>query len=351
MAAAAAAYATPTSLSGDTPQAAATSRYTGIGTTPHIDAEVDDKIIRERLFGTPYEPNEALWGADQRRWVANLPSGEREKEAYATLKARGLPLLVNGPTVWNGRALQNEPEKWLYVFTPEQKAEVEQAVKYFTSLPEARAKEPYDFDLINEKTFPLPSLGPVLHQAADDILNGVGIRVFRGLEPQNWDRVTQIIAYTGISSYIGSTRLKQHDRRALIHLRDITRVKKEERPVIALKGTFVIFVQGGGWGLGKQRKKNRFGRGGAVGGSMYRTPRPDERTNSRLSSFCSFCSVCFPSGDKDKRAATKSLIRMQGTLSACSRSPLLPKVGCRSCPASAGCTTGLRRTARTFWPS
>lgn len=199
------------------------------------DPNVDEKVIRERLFGTPYEPNEALWKADQAKWAAQ-PAAKRQ-EAFDKFRTSGLPLHAEGPAVWDGRVLEHQPDKWLYELSTTDKEEVQQALEHFKALPAAKEREPYNFDAISPETFPLTNFGVLLRKASDTVHNGIGLQVLRGLDPDQWNREEQIIVYAGIASYIGETRLAQHQDKALIHLRDLTKFKKEDRPAITLKGT------------------------------------------------------------------------------------------------------------------
>ncbi|KAN0064057.1 hypothetical protein ACQY0O_003667 [Thecaphora frezii] len=197
-------------------------------TRPAVDPTVDAEAIRSRLFGTPYEPNLALWTADQNRW-ASLSDAQRQSY-YDELRASGLPTLTTGPSVWNGPELQQQTEKWLYTVTDSDKQEVVDALKHFQSLQ-------LSFDDISRATFPLKgAFAKRLEQASEEIHNGIGLVVLRGFEPKQWKREEQIIVYAGIASYIGDERLRQQKDRAIVHLRDLTKFKADERPAITVKG-------------------------------------------------------------------------------------------------------------------
>ncbi|KAJ7301673.1 hypothetical protein DFH08DRAFT_827375, partial [Mycena albidolilacea] len=50
---------------------------------------------------------------------------------------------------------------------------------------------------------PLKVLDKALSKAVDEIFNGIGLHIIQGLPVQKYDRKAQIIAFAGISAYIG----------------------------------------------------------------------------------------------------------------------------------------------------
>lgn len=196
-------------------------------TTLERDLAIDEETIQSRLFGTPYEPNAELWAADQRAWE-RVPA-EVKAQHKARLEQRGIPLRLDGLAVWDGKQLINEPEKWLYQIPPEDEAEVDSGLAHFKA-------SGLTYDDIVPDTFPLGKFGIRLRQFAAKIHDGLGFVIIRGLQPSKWTREDQIAVYTGISSYIGATRLKQQDNKAIVHLRDLTRYRADQRPAITLKG-------------------------------------------------------------------------------------------------------------------
>ncbi|PWN49404.1 Clavaminate synthase-like protein [Violaceomyces palustris] len=202
-------------------------RTKAVPTKLEIDLAIDEEAIRNRLFGTPYEPNPELWKADQNKF--SRLSEEERNNLYETFKGSGYPERAQGPTIWDGKVLIDQTEKWLYQVSEEERVEVEEAVKHFVSLD-------LGFDSISKETFPLKSLSKQLEKAKDEIHDGIGFTVIRGLKPEVWNREERIIAFAGIASYVGPVRLKQQDGQAIVHLRDLTRLKSEQRPTITLKG-------------------------------------------------------------------------------------------------------------------
>lgn len=88
---------------------------------------------------------------------------------------------------------------------------------------------------INQTTFPLPALRPVLRDLSKEIHTGRGFVVLRGLRIDDYSREENIIIYTGVSSHIGNIRgRQQHARLAngaspvISHIKDLTSTTQRE---------------------------------------------------------------------------------------------------------------------------
>lgn len=87
---------------------------------------------------------------------------------------------------------------------------------------------------VNQHSFPLPTLGPVLRAEAKTLHSGRGFFVIRGLQPDRYSREENIIVYTGISSYIGSVRGRQDSKTVdgvkqssmMNHIKDLSRTSQ-----------------------------------------------------------------------------------------------------------------------------
>lgn len=62
---------------------------------------------------------------------------------------------------------------------------------------------------VNQSTFPLPKLSPILRARSQDLHSGRGFFVLRGLTPDKYSISENIIIYVGVSSYIGPVRGRQ----------------------------------------------------------------------------------------------------------------------------------------------
>lgn len=137
---------------------------------------VDPEAIKKAIFDSPYEPSQQLWAQDQLKYV---------KPADDPLP-KGYPEQVVGRHVWDGKELIKTPEKWLHIFTEAEIADVNDAINHFRGLN-------LPFGDISRETFPLTALKPALDQAVDEIFNGLGLRIFRGLPVQKWDREVSLL--------------------------------------------------------------------------------------------------------------------------------------------------------------
>ncbi|KAI1097553.1 Clavaminate synthase-like protein [Jackrogersella minutella] len=117
---------------------------------------------------------------------------------------KGLPQQLTGKLVWEGDSLA-ETYKWTYVLEPSQLDEIGLAVKHFKSLGLPLAH-------VNQETFPLPTLHSELRRLSDELHNGHGFFVIRGLRVDEYTREENIIIYAGISAHIAPKRGLQDSR-------------------------------------------------------------------------------------------------------------------------------------------
>ncbi len=104
---------------------------------------------------------------------------------------------IEHPAAWCGVELTQAPD-WLQTLSPEHWDEIEAAAVTSMHLSDADC---------STQTFPLPKTGPLLLQIQDDLENGCGATLLRGLNPE---RLTQnplpIIQrmFLGLASHIGT---------------------------------------------------------------------------------------------------------------------------------------------------
>ncbi|KAL3474393.1 hypothetical protein BJX99DRAFT_271707 [Aspergillus californicus] len=163
-----------------------------------------------------YAPDYNKW---QARAAARLASGGLPSKV-----PEGFPEHLEGDLVWEGATLAQSYD-WTYVFSPEQLSEIEGALGYFKTL-----NLPHGFGSITQETFPLPTLHGELRRLSDELHNGHGFFVLRGLEPDNHTREENIIIYMGISAHVASQRGRQDHKYngesadvVLTHVKDLSR--------------------------------------------------------------------------------------------------------------------------------
>ncbi|KAI1371306.1 Clavaminate synthase-like protein [Hypoxylon crocopeplum] len=155
-------------------------------------------------------------GKYQARREQRIKSGNLSKEL-----PRGLPRELTGKLVWEGDALAKTYE-WTYVLEPSHLDEIELALKHFKSLG-------LSLGHVNQETFPLPQLHPELRRLSDELHNGHGFFVIRGLLVDEHSREENVIIYAGLSAHIAPKRGRQDSKFdgkpasvTLSHIRDLS---------------------------------------------------------------------------------------------------------------------------------
>lgn len=84
---------------------------------------------------------------------------------------------------------------------------------------------------ISQETFPLPHLHKTLRKISDEIHNGHGIKVIRGVPVTKYTREENVIIYAGISSHVAPIRGRQDNQFkgepadvVLAHIKDLTKI-------------------------------------------------------------------------------------------------------------------------------
>ena len=137
---------------------------------------------------------------------------------------------VRGPLVWKGADFEHESEYVLRL--PEHdKNVIQQALGCFNGGSWAALPPPYDGrllkfvpergldgDQVHRDVFPLPTLGRTLERAAEDVYNGRGFVIVRGLDPDTLSVEGSTTVYLGLSSYIAKRRGMQDQRGSMLSM-------------------------------------------------------------------------------------------------------------------------------------
>jgi Taurine catabolism dioxygenase TauD, TfdA family len=119
---------------------------------------------------------------------------------------------VVGPSAWIGAELATRPADWTYDLTPYDLRDIEAAVA------DCRGR---DIATVTRADFPLPTLGPTLEEMREQVLNGRGFVVVRGLPVEGRPIADSAMAYFGIGTYLGSARSQNAKGHVLGHVRDL----------------------------------------------------------------------------------------------------------------------------------
>lgn len=158
-----------------------------------------------------WEPDYAKFMARTKGWNRPVPS---------TSLPDGWPQKVNGPMDWDGRSFSGEGD-YVYELSEAQKLEIREALARFkgelyilTSFITTNScfSEPdrgFDMFEANSTTFTLPRLQYALEGLSNELHNGKGFVILRGLDSVGITREDKIILYLGMSSYIADERGRQ----------------------------------------------------------------------------------------------------------------------------------------------
>src|SRR4051795_8004431 len=127
--------------------------------------------------------------------------------------------LVEGPSAWIGRDLRGREDEWIYSLSPAEIAEIENA----TASVRDRGLDIAD---IRRADFPLPTFGARLDRMREEILNGRGFVLIRGLPVDGRPIAGNAVAYWaaaywGIGAYLGNARSQNAKGHLLGHVRDL----------------------------------------------------------------------------------------------------------------------------------
>ncbi len=120
--------------------------------------------------------------------------------------------LVSGKSAWLGAELAKHPEQWTYALSPRDLAEVAAAVD---------GVRDRDIATVRRADFPLPTLGPTLERLREEVLNGRGFVLIRGLPVSGRPIAESAAAYWGIGTWFGNARSQNAKGHVLGHVRDL----------------------------------------------------------------------------------------------------------------------------------
>lgn len=124
-----------------------------------------------------------------------------------------LPPLQTGPAAWKGPDVTSRPD-WLTHWSAAELAEIEAAA-------DAWLARGLDIAQMQAADFPLPTLGPRLAQVRDEVLDGRGFVLLRGLPVQRWRIEQSAAAFYGIGAHLGPARPQNAKGHVLGHVKDL----------------------------------------------------------------------------------------------------------------------------------
>ena len=129
---------------------------------------------------------------------AQFPDGLRTSGThnpdYSLLRPYSdFPKEITGPTVWKAEDYRNNPERWTHVFSDEEIAELGAAADDFIASGTPLTG-------MSKSHFPLPTLSPFFNTVRNEIVDGKGFILFKGVPVQEWGLHKSAVAYLGFGS-------------------------------------------------------------------------------------------------------------------------------------------------------
>lgn len=127
-----------------------------------------------------------------------------------------LPPAVEGRAAWRNADFANT-ETWIERLSDQDNAEIKVAAE--TALTAAGG----DIAKITKDRFALPTLGPRIAAISDEIQNGRGFALLRGIPVEDWGAELSAAAFYGVGAHIGKARSQNAKGHILGHVRDLGR--------------------------------------------------------------------------------------------------------------------------------
>lgn len=124
-----------------------------------------------------------------------------------------LPPQIDGPSAWYGSEIGRRSD-WIEPLTSAELAEIEAA-----SRPLARAES--EGKPLERDDFPLPTLRPRLATILDEVLEGRGFVLLRGLPVREWGPRKSALAFLGLGLHWGNLRAQNKHGHLLGHVKDM----------------------------------------------------------------------------------------------------------------------------------
>jgi len=121
---------------------------------------------------------------------------------------------IVGPAAWRGAELAKHPETWTRELAPSEVEELEAARR-------AVRKRGLALGEIRREDFPLPTLAPVIEGWADEIQNGRGFLLLRGLPVARWGDEDSALVYWGLGQHLGRPGAQNPEGDLLGHVTDM----------------------------------------------------------------------------------------------------------------------------------
>jgi hypothetical protein len=124
-----------------------------------------------------------------------------------------LPPEIDHPSAWYGPAVAGRSD-WIESLSPAELSEIEAASRQL-------AASECDWERLTRSDFPLPTLSRRLPKIRDEVLDGRGFVLLRGLPVERWGRRLSALAFLGLGLHLGNLRSQNRQGHLLGHVRDL----------------------------------------------------------------------------------------------------------------------------------
>jgi hypothetical protein len=129
------------------------------------------------------------------------------------MRIDALPPEQHVPAAWTGPQWAGRDD-WILRLGQSDVAEVEAALRAWQAGGSGPAP-------LRPEQFPLPRLGPVLRALRDELLDGRGFALLKGLPVARWSRQDAALAFIGVGAHLGHARSQNAAGHLLGHVRDV----------------------------------------------------------------------------------------------------------------------------------
>lgn len=141
-------------------------------------------------------------------------SGQHNPISSLLRPYQDFPQEITGSTVWKADDYRNNPERWTHIFSDEEIVELGAAADAFIA-------SGTPFTGITKALFHLPTLGPFFNTVRNEIINGKGFILFKGVPVQEWGLHKSAVAYMGFGAYFGYFVSQNGRGHVLGHVKDL----------------------------------------------------------------------------------------------------------------------------------
>jgi len=125
-----------------------------------------------------------------------------------------LPPIQNTPAAWYGPDMAARQDEWLWQLSPAEIRELEAAAELLVAAES-------DIGAMQERDFVLPTLAPKLRALREELIQGRGFALLRGLPVAQYSEREAVTIFYGIGTHLGNARSQNAQGHVLGHVRDM----------------------------------------------------------------------------------------------------------------------------------